>query len=71
MARKLRHGEALAPDAPPVSPELVEVRHPELDLTQIVRRDRLSQMDPAWQIVADEQPVTPDESTPGSDKEKE
>jgi hypothetical protein len=34
-------------------PDVVEVRHPELKVTQLVRKDRLGQMDPAWEVVTE------------------
>lgn len=49
--RELKPGE-IDPDEEqtPPAPELVRVHHTGLDRSMVVRRDRLAQMDPAWEV---------------------
>jgi hypothetical protein len=52
--RPLKRGEYVPEDDTPITPtDLVRVRHSGLDREMVVRRRRLAQMDPDWEVIED------------------
>lgn len=55
-SRELKPGEYVPEESTRrTGPELVRVHHADLDRTLVVRRSKLRQMDPAWEVVEDPQ----------------
>lgn len=56
LGRELKPGEYIPEDTPTTAgPELVRVHHSGLDVTKVVRRRQLPQMDPGWEVIEPEE----------------